>query len=185
MEVKGTAIVTMPMFIRERFGEAGHATWLAALEPEAQKAFREPILPSNWYPLKATFTEPSRIMCRLFFAGNLRGAWENGRYSAAYGLRGIYKFFVKLGTVDFIIKKASIILPTYYHPSTMVVKNASRNHTTLHVTQFPEMDPLMEARICGWIEQALEINGCKDIKIETTQSLTKGNPVTEFQIGWR
>lgn len=50
-----------------------------------------------------------------------------------------------------------------------------------HFTQF---DKTVEARIGGWIQQALEISGCKDVEVATTKSLTKGDSLSEYRINW-
>jgi hypothetical protein len=43
---------------------------------------------------------------------------------------------------------------------------------------------IIEKRIGGWIEKALEITRCEDINIEISQSMAKGDPVTEYRISW-
>jgi hypothetical protein len=42
----------------------------------------------------------------------------------------------------------------------------------------------VEARIAGWMQRALEINGCKNIIVKMPKSLTKGDPVTEYLVNW-
>lgn len=51
MEVKGTAVLPLQMFVRERFGEEGYARWLQALAPEGRAVYSVPVLISRWYPL--------------------------------------------------------------------------------------------------------------------------------------
>ncbi len=185
MQVKGTAVASIPIFIREKFGEEGFKRWLDSISPEASKVYSSSILVSSWYPLKEILVEPSANICKLFYNGNLSGVWECGRFSAEYGLRGIYKIFVKFGSPGFLIKRASIILPTYYKPSAIEVIENTRDYAILHITQFPEINKLIEFRIAGWMEHALEISGCKDVEIKITKSLTEGDPYTEFQDSWK
>lgn len=98
VEVKGTAIISIPLFIKERFSVGGLNQWIDALTPEARKVYPASVLVSSWYPLKELLIEPLRKMCGLFYAGDLKGARESGRFSADYSLKGIYKIFVKLGS---------------------------------------------------------------------------------------
>jgi len=111
MDVKGSSVVATREFVRINFGEAGLKKWIEALPEEGKKIFSSAIIAANWYPLKAALTEPTRKICGLFYGGDLRGAWETGRHSAEYGLKGIYKFFIQIASPQFIIKKASTILP--------------------------------------------------------------------------
>ena len=89
MEVKGTAIITVPLFIKDRFSEGGLNQWIGALTPEARQVYPASVLVSFWYPLKEFLIEPLRKMCDLFYAGDLKGARESatspfssGRYFA-------------------------------------------------------------------------------------------------------
>ena len=185
MEVKGTAIVTVPLFIKERFGEGGLNRWVNALTPEARKVYPNSILASNWYPLKEVLIEPLHKICGLFYAGDPKGARESGRFSADYSLKGIYKIFVKLGSPEFMLRRAGSILPMYYTPSEMKVVESRKGQGIMQITKFPEMDQVLEIRIVGWMERAVEISGGKQPHIKITKSLTAGDPLTEFLATWK
>jgi hypothetical protein len=184
VKVKGSAIETLPLFVKDKFGDGGYQKWFEALSPEAQEIYHKKILASAWYPLRQTFLEPTIKICELFYSGSLKGAWENGRYSAEKGLRGVYKMFIRIGSVHFLIKKASTILPTYYEPSHIDIIELNDKSAVLHITQFEEADVVIDNRIGGWVERALEINGCKIADVKILKSLAKGDPVTELRAKW-
>lgn len=184
MKVKGSAVTTLPLFVREKFGEDGFQNWIDAISPEARAAYKQVILTTEWFPLKQILSEPTKKICDLFYGGNLKGAWESGRFSAEQGLKGVYKVFIKLGSVAFITKKASTILPTYYEPSEMKVIDLQDKNAIVHITRFDDADETIDHRIGGWMEKALELSGCKMVKVSITKSLAKGDPFTEFQISW-
>ena len=52
VEVKGTAIITIPLFVKERFGEGGLNRWIDVLTPEVRDVYPVSVLVSPWYPLK-------------------------------------------------------------------------------------------------------------------------------------
>jgi hypothetical protein len=185
VEVKGTAIITIPLFIKDRFGEGGLAQWIDALTPEVRKVYPASVLVSSWYPLKEFLIEPLRRMCDLFYAGDLKGARESGRFSADYSLKGIYKIFVKLGSPEFMLRRAGTILPIYYTPSEMTVVECRKGQGIMQITQFPDMDQVLEIRIAGWMERAIEISGGKQPNIKITKSLTAGDPLSEFLATWK
>ena len=184
MDVKGTAISSIPDFIVKRFGKESLIRWLNTLTETAQKVYEKPILAGNWYPLKEVMIEPTKKMCELFFNGDEKGAREGGRYSAELGLKGVYRIFVKFGSPEFLIRKASAIFTSYYQPSEMKVVAQEDKKAVVHITQFLEPSLLVENRIAGWMEKALEISGCKNVKILITQSLAKGAPYTEIIATW-
>jgi hypothetical protein len=142
------------------------------------------VLANSWYPLKTALQEPTAKMCELFYGGNARGATEIGRYSADVGLNGVYKVFMKAGSPEFIFKRASSVLSSYYAPSDIKVAEAGGNSVAVHITQFPESSPLIEARIGGWMQRALEIHGCKNVALKVNKSIARGDSYTEYALTW-
>ena len=185
VEVKGTAIISILLFIKERFSVGGLNQWIDALTPEARKVYQASVLVSSWYPLKELLIEPLRKMGDLFYAGDLKGARESGRFSADYSLKGIYKIFVKLGSPEFMLRRAGTILPIYDTPSEMRVVECRKGQGIMQVTQSPDMDQGLEIRIAGWMERALEISGGKQPNLKITKSLTAGDPLSEFVATWK
>jgi len=185
MEVKGDALVSIPIFILKKLGKKGFNEWLDAISSDARNIYMSPIKKNEWYPLQKIMVEPSLKACDMFFHGSRRGAWECGRYSAEFGLKGLYKVLVKLASPQVLIKKAGPIINSYYKPSTLEVIDSGNNFVILRITEFSEMDKMIEYRIAGWMERALEICGCKHISIKIDKSLTDNDPYTEYLITWK
>jgi hypothetical protein len=55
----------------------------------------------------------------------------------------------------------------------------------MQITKFPDMDRVLEIRIAGWMERAIEISGGKQPDIKITKSLTTGDPLSEFLATWK
>ncbi len=179
MEAKGRALEILPKFVVSRFGKESLNRWMNLLSEEARKEFSRGIVSSQWYPLKSFLVDPTLRLCEHFY-GSYQGALEVGRFSAEYALKGVYKLFVKWGSPEFVIRRASTILPTYYRPCAAEVVEVSKGRGTVRITDFREMHPIIELRIKGWMEKALEISGCKNIDITIPKSLTNNDPYTEF-----
>lgn len=185
MEVKGSSVNSVPEFVRVKFGER-FDEWLDSLSEDSKKIMKDPIIPAiSWYPIKPALIEPTRKICELFYGNDEKGAWEAGRFSAEKGLIGVYKMFVRLGSPKFIIGRAATIFSSYYKPSKIEVAGESEKKVVLHIKEFPELERLVELRICGWIERALEISGSKSVHVALTKSLTKQDPVTEIVVEWK
>ena len=185
MEVKGEALISIPIFIIKKFGTSSYEKWLQTLSPYAKKLYEVPIDKHKWYPLKKSLTEPTIEMCTMFFNKSHRGAWECGRYSAEYGLKGIYKILVKLSSPQILIKKAGPILLNYYRPSELEIAESGPKHVVVRITQFPEIDKVIEHRIGGWMERAIEICGSKNVSVQITMPKTDHKPYTEYYITWK
>ena len=184
MEVKGAALASIPRFVLDTFGKKGFNDWINALPDLQRDLYRNPVRQEGWFPLLPMMSGPTRVICDLFYGGDIRGAWEAGRFSADFALHGIYRLFVKLGSVESLINRAGVILPTYYRPSSIRVESAAGKRVKLAIEQFPEMDQIVQSRIAGWMERAVEISGQKDVRIEIAKSFLSGDGCTEFDIIW-
>ena len=121
----------------------------------------------------------------MFYQGDYeKGAWEAGKFSAQKALTGIYKLFVKASSPGFIIQRASRIFATYYQPCQMEVLERTETSVLLEISNMTISDIVIEYRIGGWIEKALEISGAKNVGIKYLKSKAKGDAVTQLDIKW-
>jgi hypothetical protein len=185
MQVKGTAIAALPKFIEEKHGPEGLKKWKNSLAADARKVFDDGVMLSEWYPIKELYLEPTAQLCETFYQGDTKAALEIGRYSADYALRGVYKAFVKLSSVGNFIKRANVLMATYYKPSAMEVVTVDPRRLVLHITVFPAPSQHAELRIAGWIQRSLEIHGCKEVGWAIPRSLAKMDPLTELVFTWK
>jgi hypothetical protein len=184
MEVKGTAVRSIPEFIEKTF-PTRKQEWLNALPEESKKIMGGLLFTTNWYPLNISLTVPMKTIRKVFYNGDdVLTARTMGRFSADVALGGVYKFFIQFGSPKFIIERGSRVFATYFQPSEMVVLNVQKNSMLVHLTKFPEPEIIVEENIAGWMERALEKSGCKNVKVKVTQSLAKGQSLTEFTFSW-
>jgi hypothetical protein len=184
MDIKGTAVVAIRDFVKSNHPEQ-YNKWLNELSEEAREIYTGAIDSSKWYPIKTAGVEPTRKAIDLFYQGNYeKGAWEAGKFSAHKALTGIYKLFVKASSPGFIIQRASRIFATYYQPCKMDVLEKTDSSVLLEISNMTVSDIVIEYRIGGWIEEALEISGAKNITIKFLKSIAKGDAVTRIYIKW-
>ena len=184
MDIKGTAVIAIRDYVKinhpDKFNE-----WLGSLSEEARYIYTGAIDASKWYPIRKAGVEPTRKAIELFFKGNYeKGAWEAGKFSAQKALSGIYKIFVKASSPGYIIQRASRIFAAYYQPCQMNVLDKTDTSVLLEISNMTESDIVIEYRIGGWIEKALEISGAKEVKINFPRSIAKGDTVTQLDIRW-
>ena len=89
VEVKGEVLISLPLFIRKKFGNSELDLWLKVLSPEAIKVYSSPIDTNGWFPIREMIVEPTAALCDMFYNKSLQGAWECGKFSAEYRLKGI------------------------------------------------------------------------------------------------
>jgi hypothetical protein len=67
----------------------------------------------------------------------------------------------------------------------MEVVEKGPDFVVLQVTKFDERSELIESRIAGWIERAMEIHGFGYVLVDITKSLAHGDELTEFHVSWK
>lgn len=183
MEIKGTAVKSILDFVQKKYPDRV-PDWFNALSEPAKNTISS-VVTSGWYPIQDGAIEPTKKIGTLFYNNDSKmAAIECGRYSAEVALHGVYKLYVKFSSPGHIIERASRILPAYYRPATMEVIDRTQKSVKLIMSDIEEPSDIIEYRILGWIEKALEISGCKDIHVSIPDSMTKGNTETVFLCAW-
>ena len=183
MEVKGTAVVSIKEYVKSNYPNDFNK-WIESLSSGAKEIFNGPVDATKWYVVEDGALDPTIKLSTLFFQGNKqKGAWDSGRYSAHKALTGIYKIFVKAASPAYIIQRASRVFATYYRPCEIIVTYSDSKSVNLELTQMDPKFDVIEHRIAGWIEKALEISSCKNVQIEIAPK--SDEPTTkEIKITW-
>ncbi|UXP30941.1 hypothetical protein N6H18_11320 [Reichenbachiella agarivorans] len=182
MEVRGSVLMSIDEFVKQR--HAGqYSDWKDNLSADTQKLLGN-VGAQKWYPVNEGVIEPTIQLCKLFYPDAKKGAWESGRYSAEAALKGVFKIFVLVSTPAFMLKRASRVMTTFYSPTNIEVIATTDKSMLLHLTELPINNELIEYRIGGWMEKALEICGCQNLQFDIKNSLSKGDPYTSYEITW-
>jgi len=182
MKVRGNIVSSIDGFVKDKFPDQ-YSQWYQALSDGSKDIYKN-VSVSKWYPVDEAVIEPTRFMCNMFFLTERKGAWESGRYSAEVVLKGVYKIFVLVSSPSFIMKRAGRILPTFYDNTEIKLMDNTDKTMTLHITRLPVKDRIIEYRIAGWMEKAMEICGCKNLKISIPKSIAIGDKYTEVKMKW-
>ncbi|MCK4526717.1 hypothetical protein KAW18_05045 [candidate division WOR-3 bacterium] len=182
MEIKGVDIKSVIGFVRKNFPER-YDDWVNALPEDSREIISGKILHSYWYPYIEGFVQPLQKICEIFYDGNKEGSREEGRFSADNDLKGIYRIFIKVGSPNFIIKRAARIFQNYFQSGEFKVVESSPQRAVAHMV-VPDLHELHEVNVAGYMERALELSGCSGVTVRITRSLFSGDSVTEFMAEW-
>jgi hypothetical protein len=128
---------------------------------------------------------PMLIISDMFYCNDYRKcAKELGYFTAEQTLTGIYKFFIKLGSPNFIINKAGYIFKYHFKNTIMEVILNETKHIVVSVKDFDEINEMTEYNIGAWIEKSLMISGCDGIKIKMLKQLSICDNETVYDITW-
>jgi len=184
MKIKGTLVSSTQSFVKSKFANK-YQEWVSSLSPASQNIYKGSIMASGWYEIEDGLLGPTRAIAKMFYAGDVdKTAWDMGRYSAEIGLTGIYKVFILIATPQFIMKRGGKILSSFYDPSVLTTGEERPKGVDIVLKEFENSSVITESRIGGWMEMALEICGVKNISIEKTKSLAKGDDKTIYVVNW-
>lgn len=183
MTVKGTGPLSLSAFVKNKFPDR-FQEWVNSLPTDSHKIHSNAILAFEMYKIYDALIVPTQKVCDLFYAGDERGAWETGRHSAGYALKGFYKIFFKFGSPQFIIDRASRVFSNYYPEGELKVAESSPGRCVLQIVRFPEPYHLLENDIGGWLDGTLELLEKKNRDVKITKRMSSGDNVTEYVAIW-
>ena len=185
IEIKGAGILSIVEFVKSTHGSEGYTKWLRCLSSDARELAESTVFASSWYGGHAAVFELREKVCEVFYDGAPQSAREIGRFAATQGLRGIYKALVKIGSVDWIMSRASAVATRYFRPIeiTTLIRNKQRLLVRMEGVKTPS--EAMEASLCGFIGRAAEISGAEDVSVHCPVAVSKGDAYTEFDCTWK
>ncbi|RPH31959.1 MAG: hypothetical protein EHM93_11505 [Bacteroidales bacterium] len=184
MQVKGTSIITTRDFVKETF-PSKYNDWVKSLPAESKKLYEGHVRVSDWYEIKPAYYEPMDKIVEQFFSFNPQKAGEEmGKFSAKVALTGIYKVFLFVATPQYLMKRASRMVETFYVPSEVEVVETASKMAVMKIKKFDGITKTLEYRFAGWCVKALELCNCKNISYKITSHISSGQPATNIEFRW-
>jgi hypothetical protein len=106
---------------------------------------------------------------------------ELGRALARNNLGGPYKHFVRLMSVSLLIKQTALMWRAYHNAGRPVVEAVEPNVVVLRVYDYADLPERFRECMCGWIEQAVQMTGGKEVFVAKMESET----VHHWRITWK
>lgn len=181
MEVKGTAVKTVPDFVKSKYPDQ-YDNWISTLSIKSKEIMQSQILSTNWYSVEDALTEPMNKLAEVLSQDINDIAWEMGRYSSEIALKGVYKIFVRIASPAFIIGRAANMLETYYRPSRINLQERQSNKIVLEFVNFLKADHMIMQRIAGWSYNTFTAVKTKNVKTELKDVPGKGENFTTLLI---
>jgi hypothetical protein len=181
-EIKGTVLLDTLKAIKARGGEAQMAAILASLDEASRKVFDSPIQASSWYPLDA-FTKFLEADIRETANGDREVLIRRSEKVIESQLRGIYKIFVAFGSPGFVITRISAVHATYFK-GIQIIPEMDSQGAKIKYAGFGKQHEIMECPVIGFFRKALEISGARQVNMEFTIPISKGEAYSELTITW-
>jgi hypothetical protein len=163
MQVKGTSILTTRDFVKEKFPNQ-FTQWINSLPSESKNIYEGAVRVGDWYDIKPAYYDPMSKIIDQFYSGNAqKGGEELGKFSAGIALKGVYKVFLLVATPQYLMKRASRMVETFYIPSEVEVSGPTSKSAIMKIIKFEGITKPLEYRFAGWCVRALELCNCKNV----------------------
>lgn len=159
---KGTTIKTIRKLVKDQGHEREEALRLK-LGPEARQAYDQ-ALPTDWLPIEVG-AELMQKAAEVLFPGEADGLRRIGLRNARETLTGVYRVFLKIPSIEFVLKRLANIWRTFFDQGQAAVVDYTGKHATLVVTEFPDYPTVLRESICGFIIGLLELTGARNVRV--------------------
>ncbi len=179
MKVKGSAVKSIKEYIEKHHPEK-YDEWLEMLPENSREIFTDVILASKYYNLIDAILKPSEIVAILFFEGDSeKAAYEMGVYGGFKALKSYYKIFVKIASLDFVLRRVTSIYSTYYDSG--YLKNTYRDSekAIFEIYGLSKGEELNLWRISGWAYALFSV--IDEEPAEVTNRIVKYNDDGSFK----
>jgi predicted hydrocarbon binding protein len=180
--VKGTMLRAHLSWAAERLGPP--ATSLAPrLSPADAALVTEPILPTDWIPLRSLVSIDRAI------AAGAGGAPESvflelGRASARVNLGGAYRSFVSSEPHRFF-EKSSLLHDRFQNFGRSAYQKTGERSGRMRMEDYPVFSPVFCATGRGYFEEALRLMHVPGpVVVEETECLCAGSGACVFEMSW-
>jgi hypothetical protein len=181
--VKGSAFAARIVWIRLHHGEEGIERMARHVSPALAILFRGGAVMSRWYPFEQ-FIEMNSTIDRVFGTGDLGLVKPLARYAADLHLTTIYRLFYKVGTVKWILARASRLWGMHYDTGMMQVESHPGREATLCIEGFATPHRVHCLSVWGWTERSVELSGGASVRSEETACRSSGDPHCRLRVTW-
>lgn len=180
--VKGSAVTSRIRYIREHADEAVYRTIKDQLRPEHRALLDAGVLPHAWVPFEL-FVDLNVAADATLGTGDLSLCREMGRFGATVTLPTLYRIFLRLGSVGFILRKASRLWSVHYDTGTLEV-DMGDHEARLTIRDLDTPHPAHCASVAGWAEGAGSLTGAKMERAQETRCRTRGAAACVIEVAW-
>jgi hypothetical protein len=184
VNVRGVLLKARVQWVLKNKGEEGLARVRAILPAETAEAMigRE-LVSASWYPLQH-LVELNVAIDKVHGKGDFALIEELGAYACESNIPTIYRLFFAVGTITYIIKKATAAWRVSYDEG-----NLELLVTEDHLVRFRMVGDFPRHRahclgLKGWIGKAAELSGARELEVKESCRCF-GDPECEFEYRWR
>ena len=185
MKVKGIAVKSIKEYIKENYPEK-YDEWIEAMPEASKKIHQDLIYASKLYSVIDAVLKPTETAAILFDKGDAeKMAYNMGKYSGMKALKSIYKIFVKITSLDFVLKRITSMYSTYYDSGAVKLTHRDDKTAKFLILGLNEAEKLNLVRIAGWADALFSVIAKVPTKVTHSIIGTNGDEIEgEIVVSW-
>lgn len=159
---KGASLVSLRQMLQlahleERF--------LEALDAADRDDYRR-VTATDWVPV-ALAGRLYAAAAPLLYPGQIGPVRLLGRDLARDHLRGIYRFVLRLVTVQFVLDQTGRLWRMYNGRGELLVERVHERTVRMVLVGYPDYPPVVRESLIGYIVGAIELTGAREVRVVT------------------
>lgn len=183
VELKGSLLSVRFDYLAAKASSEQRQQVLAALSPELRQVTEQGFLSVKWYPF-VYFVELAGTIDRVLGNGDGTMLVDMGHFAAHAVFRGIYRFFVRLGSVEFVIKRAANVWRQFYTVGSLATERDGKNSVIITLHDFPEPNEELLRSLQGWFSGTAEVSGEKNVETTIVHRPTVQDTRYVYRTAW-
>ena len=181
--VKGSALASRLLWVRINQGQQGIDRVRAQSSGELADLLEHGAVMSKWYPFEL-FVELNEMIDRIFGKGDLGLIRELGRHGADANLTTIYRLFYKVGTVKWIMSRASRLWGLHYDSGMLAMETQPGKSVMATIHDFDTPHRIHCLAVQAWAERSVELSGGREVVIGEHGCRASGDDECRFSVEW-
>ncbi len=171
-------------WLLEHHGEDGLEKLIGTMSAAGRLMLRNDIDPKGWqnYPL---FIELAIRVDEMFGAGDGKLNIELGRTSAHRNTKTLFKPFIRMGSVNWVLSKAAKLWNEHYNEGAFAVSTDKASHvTTAEIIDFPQPHLCHTYSVLGFAIGCIEMSGENNVRGDVVSCRSMGADKTILRLRW-
>jgi hypothetical protein len=179
---KGAGFNAQLKAITTLYGASGLEKVIEASSEEFKEYTRKKVLENEWIPDRVG-AEGLFLADKILGKGDLALVRKLGYMIAKDNLSGIYKAFIKLTTIESLLKRADVVWKKYYSEGYIEIITQEPKHYVFEIVNYQPY-PSTCIALLGWLDTFLEVYKLKGTATHT-ECKNKGGERCIFEMTWK